>query len=49
MKKIIFKSIYECENCKKRIVGFVNCCPLCKGKVIKTNEDKLVTFTKKVK
>lgn len=51
MKKIIFKQVYMCTRCFRRIVGFTKDCPLCKngGHIIKTTEDKIITFVKKNK
>lgn len=48
MKKIVFKQVYMCMSCLRRIVGYTKSCPICPngGKIIKTTEDKIVTFVK---
>lgn len=48
MKKIVFKQIYMCMCCFRKIVGFTGKCPICKdgGRLIKTKEDKIVTIIK---
>jgi len=49
MKKIVFKQVYMCMGCGRKIVGFINRCPICKdgGRIIKTKEDKIVTLIKR--
>ena len=50
MKKIAFKNVYICQNCHKKIVGYVNVCPICKTRnIVKSEENKIVTFVKKDK
>jgi len=48
MKKIVFKQVYMCVCCSRKIVGYTANCPICKdgGKVVKTKEDKIVTLIK---
>ena len=48
MKKIVFKQVYMCTTCCRKIVGFTNKCPVCKngGNIVKTDEDRIITFTK---
>jgi hypothetical protein len=48
MKKIKFNTVYICTNCKKKIVGYTKTCPICKNEVIKSSEDKIVTFVKRI-
>ena len=47
MKKISFKKLYKCSECKRKIVGYVNKCPICNGVVAKTKEEKIVTLIKR--
>ena len=49
MKKIILKNTYECTHCKRKIIGSVDKCPVCKNKVIKIEEQPLVTLCKRIK
>ena len=49
MKKIVFKKVYMCKKCLRKIVGYTNKCPICKGDTIKTKEDRIVTFIKRNK
>jgi len=49
MKKIILKNTYECTHCKRKIIGSVNKCPVCKNKVIKIEEQPLLTIFKRIK
>jgi len=48
MKKISIKTkLYECPKCNRKIIGYVDNCPVCKTKIIKAGKDKIVTFIKK--
>jgi RNA polymerase subunit RPABC4/transcription elongation factor Spt4 len=49
MKKITFKNTYECVHCKRKITGSVDKCPVCKNKVIKIEEQPLLTILKRIK
>lgn len=46
MKKIVFRKVYECKECKRKIVGYVGRCPICKGEVTQVDDEKIVTLVK---
>lgn len=47
MKHITFKKLYQCTKCKKIIVGYVKTCPICRGNVVKSSDERIVTITKR--
>jgi len=47
MKKISFKSLYVCKKCNKKIVGYTTRCPICNSKVIKIEDETVVTLIKR--
>jgi len=47
MKKIVFRQVYMCMHCGRKIVGYTNKCPICKGDIVKTFEDKIITLIKR--
>ena len=54
MKKIVFRQVYMCTNCYRKIVGHINTCPICKlsgekHNIVKTKEDKIITLVKQLK
>lgn len=49
MKRVSFKQLYICKGCGRKIIGFVDKCPICKKEVEKVGEEKVITLLKRTR